>query len=106
MKPIADKAEIAIDFPDKTYMGSFGRHSGFEAHADDKGIVVKLAWQGPEKRVFEMHLHYLLFAALLREVGESLKTREPLDDLHRQTLATAADTLHGALKAKRNSKGR
>ena len=31
MHPIADKAEIAIDFPEKLYIGEFGRHSSFDA---------------------------------------------------------------------------
>ena len=27
LHPIADKAEVSVDFPDKAYLGSFGRHS-------------------------------------------------------------------------------
>lgn len=34
LHPIADKAEVSVDFPDKAYMGSFGRHSQFDAYAD------------------------------------------------------------------------
>jgi len=30
-KPIADKAEIALEYPDKLYVGTFERTSRFEA---------------------------------------------------------------------------
>jgi hypothetical protein len=31
-KPISDKAEIALEYPDKLYVGTFERSSRFEAH--------------------------------------------------------------------------
>ena len=31
LHPIADKAEVSVDFPDKAYIGSFSRHSQFDA---------------------------------------------------------------------------
>ena len=31
-KPIPDKAEIALEYPDKLYVGTFERSSRFEAH--------------------------------------------------------------------------
>ena len=34
-RPIVDRAEVAIDFPDKSYLGSFTRHSAFEAENTD-----------------------------------------------------------------------
>ena len=46
MKPVIDKAEVSIDFPDKAYMGSFGRHSGFEVRADEEEVMLKLAHSG------------------------------------------------------------
>ena len=36
--PITDKADISIGFPDKFYMGSFGRGSRFDLTADKEGI--------------------------------------------------------------------
>jgi hypothetical protein len=33
-KPITDKAEIALKYPDKLYVGTFERTSRFEAHLD------------------------------------------------------------------------
>ncbi|MGY4510070.1 hypothetical protein ACVIN2_003524 [Bradyrhizobium sp. USDA 3650] len=31
-KPVPDKAEIALEYPDKFYVGTFGHSSRFEAH--------------------------------------------------------------------------
>jgi hypothetical protein len=39
-KPIADKAEIALEYPDKLYVGTFERTSRFEAHLDLTGIAL------------------------------------------------------------------
>ncbi|HET7383684.1 MAG TPA: hypothetical protein VFJ59_13995 [Pseudolabrys sp.] len=36
-KPIPDKAEIALEYPDKLYVGTFERSSRFEAHLDPAG---------------------------------------------------------------------
>ena len=38
-KPITDKAEIALEYPDKLYVGTFERSSQFEAHLDPTGIA-------------------------------------------------------------------
>ena len=39
-KPIPDKAEIALEYPDKLYIGTFERSSRFEAHLDPSGIAL------------------------------------------------------------------
>jgi hypothetical protein len=41
LHPISDKAEVSVDFPDKAYIGSFGRHSQFDAYADDDSVAVR-----------------------------------------------------------------
>ncbi len=61
MQPIADKAEIAIDFPDKFYMGGFGRDCAFEARAEDDGVLIRLVRSGGEKH--EVHRSPLVTAA-------------------------------------------
>jgi hypothetical protein len=33
LNPMADKAEVSVDFPDKAYIGSFRRNSQFDAYA-------------------------------------------------------------------------
>jgi hypothetical protein len=97
MKPITDKAEVALEFPDKAYMGSFGRASAFEAAVERDGVVVKLARTGEERRAVEVHLHWYLFADILQEIARGLGTAEPLDDAHRRPLKDAAAALLAAL---------
>ena len=49
LHPISDKAEVAVDFPDKAYIGSFGRHSQFDAYAEDDSIAVGLVRPGDDR---------------------------------------------------------
>ena len=37
-KPIPDKAEVALEYPDKLYIGTFERTARFDAHLDENGI--------------------------------------------------------------------
>lgn len=101
MKSITDKAEVSIDFPDKAYWGSFGRTSVFEAHADDEGMVLKLARTGDDKREAGLHLHYYLFADILDELAASIEARPPVDEAHRESLMAAAKKLTHALRKNR-----
>jgi hypothetical protein len=57
LHPISDKAEVSVDFPDKAYIGSFGRHSQFDAYADDDSVAVRLVRPGEDRREAMMHLH-------------------------------------------------
>ena len=41
-KPIPDKAEVAIEYPDKLYIGTFERTARFDAHLDEVGISLSL----------------------------------------------------------------
>ena len=41
-KPIPDKAEVALEYPDKLYIGTFERSSRFDAHLDATGISLML----------------------------------------------------------------
>jgi hypothetical protein len=96
MKPIADRAEVAIDLPDKVYMGSFTQHSNYEVRADADQLTLKLKHAaGP--RAVEMHLHYYLLADILTDLASALAEREPLDASHRGRLAEAAEALMKAL---------
>jgi len=49
LHPISDKAEVSLDFPDKAYIGSFGRHSQFDAYAEDDSIAVGLVRPGDDR---------------------------------------------------------
>jgi hypothetical protein len=98
LKPITDRAEVAIDFPDKAYMGSFGQASSFEATADGEGVTIKLARSGEDRRTAQMHLHYYLVAGALADIAAALAARPPLDDAHREPLLAAARALVSALE--------
>ena len=50
LHPISDKAEVPVDFPDKAYIGSFGRHSQFDAYADDDSVAIRLVRPGEDRR--------------------------------------------------------
>ena len=79
LHPIADKAEVSVDFPDKAYMGSFSRHSQFDAYADTDSVAIKLVRPGEDRREAVVHLHYGLLAEILVELPRSLAARDPLD---------------------------
>jgi hypothetical protein len=98
MHAITDKAEVAIDFPDKVYMGSFGRDCSFDAHADAEGMTIRLVRTSGEKREADIHLHHFLFAGILADLAQSLDGIEPIDETHRQPLLAAARRLAAALE--------
>ena len=98
MHAITDKAEVAIDFPDKAYMGGFGRDCSFDAHADADGMTIRLVRTAGEKREADVHLHHFLFAGILADLADSLDGREPIDETHRQPLLAAARKLAAALE--------
>jgi hypothetical protein len=99
MHQIVDKAEVAIDFPDKFYRGGFGRDCAFEARAEDDGVLIRLTRTGDDRRVAEIHLHHFLFAAILDDLAASIAARPPIDEAHRQPLGEAARRLAAALGA-------
>jgi hypothetical protein len=41
-KTIPDKAEVALELPDKLYIGTFERSSRFDAHLDQTGVSLTL----------------------------------------------------------------
>jgi len=98
LHPIADKAEVSVDFPDKAYIGNFGRHSQFDAYVDTDNVAIKLVRPGEDRREAVVHLHYGLLADILIELARSLAAREPLDELHRSELCGAARQLAAALE--------
>lgn len=100
MKPITDKAEVSIDFPEKAYMGSFGKSSRFEVQADAEEMLLKLMHGGEQRREVALHLHYYLLADILNEFAGALKAQAPLDEPHRDALSSAAEALAAAMKKK------
>ena len=88
--PITDKAEVSIDFPDKFFVGSFGRGSRYDVTADAEGIHLHLDRQDGEKRHVGFHIHYYLLADLLAAMAEAVAKVDGLEPHHRSRLQEAA----------------
>ncbi len=100
-KPIPDKAEVALEYPDKLYIGTFAQTARFDAHFDKAGISLSLYREGGSdtRKSVRMHFHYALFAEILRDLARTAAS-VPLDDVvHCQTLAAGAKTLSCALES-------
>jgi hypothetical protein len=103
LHPIADKAEVSVDFPDKAYMGVFGRYSQFDAYANEDDATIKLVRPGEDRREAVIHLHYGLLSGVLAELARSLAARPPLDEVHRSELSEATKQLLASLEPRAKS---
>ncbi len=76
-QPVPDKAEVALEYPDKLYVGTFEHTSRFEAHLDAAGVTLVLERPGPETERKSVHMHFSfgLLAAILRELAASVGQR-------------------------------
>ena len=97
MHPVQDQAEVSIDFPDRFYMGSFGRDSKFEARAENDGLFIKLVRGGGDSRKVQLHIHHHLLADILEAWADSLAAEPPMDEDHRETLLDALSKVEKAL---------
>ena len=104
-KPIIDKAEVSIEFPDKFYHGSFGRDCRFDVTADEHGAQISLDRGGEEYRHVGFHLHYHLLADILEALGPALTHTEMLPH-EREALQQAAQKLDKTLGKKRRAKAK
>ncbi len=98
-KPLPDKAEVALEYPDKLYIGTFDRSSRFEAHLDTTGLALTLERAGDTetRKTVHLHLNYGLLAEILHDVASTV-AKLPADDMiHREALSDAAAALHKAL---------
>jgi hypothetical protein len=100
-KPIPDKAEVVLEYPEKFYSGTFERSSRYDAHVDDTGISLLLDRPGDAeaRKSVHMHIHYALFADILRELARTVSAVPAGDTAHRDALREAAKTLYDALAA-------
>lgn len=105
-KPIPDKAEVAVEYPDKLYVGTFAHTSRFEAHLDETGISLTLDRPGPdqERKSVHMHFHFNLFAAILCDLATTVAAVPPDDIAHREALRDSALALYRALETKAGTK--
>jgi hypothetical protein len=105
-KPIPDKAEVALEYPDKLYIGTFERTSRFDAHLDATGISLSLHRTGAAdiRKSVRMHFHYGLFEDILHDLAKTVSSVPPADAAHRDGLREAAKALYRALNPRRNDK--
>lgn len=98
-KPIPDKAEVVLEYPDKFYIGTFERTARFDAHLDETGVSLTLYRMGDAdvRKSVRMHFHYALFADILRDLARTVASMPPDDEAHRQALHEAAEALYRAL---------
>jgi hypothetical protein len=99
-KPVPDKAEIALEYPDKFYVGTFEHSSRFEAHLDPTGFALVLERPGALRKSIHMHISFGLFAGILGELAATVRQIPKDDILHRDQLTEAVAQLHQALKEK------
>jgi hypothetical protein len=100
-KPIPDKAEVAVEYPDKLYIGTFERTARFDAHLDEAGISLSLHRTGADnaRKSVRMHFHYALFAEILHELAKTAASLPAGDLAHREALCDAARAFYLALEA-------
>jgi hypothetical protein len=105
-KPIPDKAEVALEYPDKLNMGTFERTARFDAHLDGAGISLSLYRTGePDvRKSVHLHFHYALFAEILHDLARTVSSVPPSDAAHRDALREAAEALYRALDPRRNDR--
>jgi hypothetical protein len=106
-KLIPDKAEVAVEYPDKLYIGTFERSARFDAHLDETGISLSLHRAGADdvRKSVRMHFHYGLFADILRDLAKTASSLPACDIAHRAVLRDAAEALYSALQAGEPSSG-
>ena len=99
-KPISDKAEVALEYPDKFYSGTFERSSRFEAGLDATGVSLVLERPGADdvRKSVHIHIHYGLFADIVQQLAPQV-SKIPADDIHRDQLQQAVAALSRALQS-------
>ena len=105
-KPIPDKAEVALEYPDKLYIGTFAQTARFDAHFDKAGISLSLYREGGSdtRKSVRMHFHYALFAEILRDLARTAASVPPDDVVHCEALADGAKALSSCAR-ERGRKG-
>jgi hypothetical protein len=98
-RPIPDKAEVALEYPDKLYIGTFQNTARFDAHLDQTGVSLTLHRTGDAdtRKSVRMHFHYVLFAEILRDLAKTVALMPLEDAVHRDALRTAAEALFRSL---------
>jgi hypothetical protein len=100
-RAIADQAEVALEYPDKVYIGTFAQSDRFDANLDEIGIWLGLHRTGTNhvRKSVRMHFRYGLFADILRDLAKTVKAMPESDLAHRSALRDGAQALCTALQS-------
>ncbi|MGQ0685308.1 hypothetical protein [Bradyrhizobium sp.] len=106
MKHILDKAEVALEYPDKFYSGTFERSSRFEAAFDAVGMRLVLERPGDTdvRKSVHLHVNYGLLADIFAQLAATA-SRIPAGEPHRDMLIEPLAALHRAVKVGKGSQG-
>jgi hypothetical protein len=98
-KQILDKAEVALEYPDKFYSGTFERSSRFEARLDSTGVALILERPGAEdvRKSVHIHINYGLFADIVQQLASNV-ANIPTGEVHLGALRKSVAALHQALR--------
>lgn len=97
-RPISDRAEIALDFPEKCYYGSFDRDATYDLKADGHGVHIDLDRRTGQRRHVGFHLHFYLLADIFDSLSETLPKHEELTASQWDALAAASAKLDKAIR--------
>ena len=100
-KPMTDKAEVALEYPDKFYSGTFESSSRFEANFDSTGVALLLERTGSEdvRKSVHIHLHYGLLADAFERLAATA-SGIPRDDVAHEHLVRAIGMLAEAIQSR------
>lgn len=95
--PILDRAEVAIDFPEKYYYGSFDRDATYDVAIDEHGVHIELDRKAGEHRHVSFHIHYYLLAEILQDLAGALGKQKTMTLSQHDALERAVRGLGKAL---------
>jgi len=98
-KPVSDKAQVTLEYPDKFYSGTFERSSRFEVSFDATGLLLLLEHPGSEdvRKSVHIHINYGLFSDILQQ--SSLQVPKiPKDETHLEQLRRAVSAFEQSLR--------
>ena len=98
-RAIADRAEVALEYPDKFYSGTFERSSRFEVSFDPAGLLLILEHPGSEdvRKSVHIHINYGLLSDILQQLSSQVP-KIPPDDVHLDHLRRAVSDFNCALQ--------
>ncbi|MBV8838269.1 MAG: hypothetical protein JO000_17185 [Alphaproteobacteria bacterium] len=97
-KPIPDRAEVPLEYPEKLSIGTFDRSSRFDAHLDEKGLSLVLERTGDldARKSVHLHLNFELLAEILRDIARTVAKMPREESTHYTSLKQAAHDLQTA----------